>query len=175
MVDFEVTALPPADPIAVGERAPDFTRPLVTDEFWEDVSLGELADDGPVLLVFHPMAGSFPTTYLWPEIAERGWDDRLQVVGVTISDPYALKALIRARELEDTGYAFFSDPANTVADRFGVAHDLDGMTGIAEPRLAVFLVDTDRTVRHAWAATEWPEFPDYDAVEAALDELVVPA
>jgi peroxiredoxin len=32
----------------------------------------------------------------------------------------------------------------------------------------VFLVDEDRTVQYAWAATEWPDFPDYDEIEAAL-------
>ena len=37
--------------------------------------------------------------------------------------------------------------------------------------ITVFLVDEDRTVRYAWAAQEWPDFPDYDAVEAALAEL----
>ena len=26
----------------------------------------------------------------------------------------------------------------------------------------------DRTVEYAWVAAEWPDFPDYDEVEAAL-------
>ncbi|MFB6352716.1 MAG: redoxin domain-containing protein [Halobacteriales archaeon] len=171
-LDFDVVALEPADPPAVGEPAPDVTRPLVTPEYWEDVALAELTAGGPVLLVFHPMDGAFPTTYIWQEITERGWGDRLAVVGVSISDPYAHKQLIRDRGLESGDYALYSDPANDVAEAYGVTHALDGMAGVVEPRPAVFLVDTDRTVRYAWAAAEWPAFPDYDAVEAAIDELL---
>jgi peroxiredoxin len=36
----------------------------------------------------------------------------------------------------------------------------------------VFLLDADRTVEYAWVASEWPDFPDYDAVEAAIETLV---
>lgn len=59
MLEFEVVALEPADRIVIGERAPDFTRPLVLAEFWEDVSLTELTVDGPVPSVFDPTAGPF--------------------------------------------------------------------------------------------------------------------
>lgn len=173
--DFDVVDLDPPDPVSVGETAPDITRPLVNPEYWADVSLAELTDERPVLLVFHPMAGSFPTTYIWQEITERGWGDRIKVVGVSVSDPYAHKDLIRDYGLDDGDYALYSDPANGVAEAFGVVHDLDGMAGIEEPRPAVFLLDTDRTVRYAWAATQWLEFPDYDAVEAAVDDLLATA
>jgi peroxiredoxin len=36
----------------------------------------------------------------------------------------------------------------------------------------VFLLDEAHSVRYVWAASEWPEFPDYDAVEAAIDDLL---
>jgi peroxiredoxin len=42
------------------------------------------------------------------------------------------------------------------------------MAGVAEPRPAAFVLDGDLTVTYAWVATEWPEFPDYDAIEAAI-------
>ena len=61
---FDVVNLPETDAIEDGETAPDFTRPLVTAEYWEDRALSELAAEGPVLLVFHPMDGSFPATYI---------------------------------------------------------------------------------------------------------------
>jgi peroxiredoxin len=115
------------------------------------------------------MAGSFPATYVWQEITDRGWDDHATVVGVSIATPYAHRDLIRERGLEDGDYALFSDPGNGVADAFGITYNLDGMAGIAEPRPAVYLVDADRTVTHAWVATEWPAFPDYEAIQAALN------
>ncbi|WP_458207252.1 redoxin domain-containing protein [Haladaptatus sp. NG-SE-30] len=169
MVDFDVVELGDADHPEVGETAPDFTRPLVDDEFWEDVSLSDVTADGPTLLVFHSMDGGFPATYIWNELRERAWDDDhdLQIVGLSISTPYEHKTLIEERGI---AYRLFSDPANEVAEQYGISNDLDGMAGISEPRPAVFLLDEDRTVEYAWVATEWPEFPDYDEIERAIEE-----
>ncbi len=170
MVSFDVTELSPADPPARGESAPEFVRPLVGAEYWEDAALSELVETGPVVLVFYPMDGAFPATYIWTEIRDRGWSTAgdATVVGVSISTPYEHGAFIDRYDLESR---LFSDPANGVAERYGVVHDLDGMTGVTEPRPAVVLVDGDRTVRDAWAAEEWPEFPPYDEIEAAIAEL----
>jgi peroxiredoxin len=171
MVDlgFDVVDLPDADHPEVGETAPDFTRPLVNAEFWEDRSLDELTDDGPVLLVFTTMNGAFPATYTWNELRDRDLeaDHDVSVVGVTISDPYDTTELIRDRGID---YPIFSDPQNGVADAYGVVHDVDGMTGVTEPRPSVFLLDEDRAIAYAWTATEWPDFPPYDEIEAALDD-----
>jgi len=46
-----------------------------------------------------------------------------------------------------------------VIDAYGLAHDIDGMTGIAETRPAVFLLDADRTVEYAWVAANTPSSP----------------
>lgn len=171
MFEFDIVQLPPADPPAIGDEAPDLVRPLVKPECWEDVALSELTATGPVLLVFHPMDGAFPTTYLWKEITDRNWGEQLQVVGVSVSDPYAHKALIRDRRLADGDYALYTDPQNGLADAFGVTHDLDGMNGITEARPAAFILDRDHIVRYIWTASEWPDFPDYDAIETAIEEL----
>ncbi|MFB6095980.1 MAG: redoxin domain-containing protein [Haloferacaceae archaeon] len=169
MVDFDVVDLPAADHVEVGETAPDFTRPLVNEEYWEDASLSELTDEGPVLLVFYPMDGSFPATYVWNEIRDREWGESLTVVGVSISTPYTHKRLIEEREMD---YDLFSDPANGVAEAYGVVNDLDGMHGVAEARPATFLLDSDRTVEYAWVAEQWPDFPDYDEIEGEIAALV---
>ncbi|MFC7156435.1 redoxin domain-containing protein [Halomarina halobia] len=168
MVDFDVVELGPTDHPSVGEEAPDFTRPLVNDEYWEDASLSELYAEGPVLLVFHTMDGAFPSTYVWNEIRDRGWGDRIEVVGCSISSPYEHKTLIEERGIDAR---LFSDPQNGVAERYGIVNDLDGMAGVSEPRPAVFLVDGEGTIRYAWVASEWPDFPDYDEVEEAIDSL----
>ena len=168
-LDFDVVDLGPADHVAEGETAPDFTRPLVNDEFWEDVVLSDLAADGPVALVFHPMDGAFPATYVWNEIRDREWSTyETAVVGVSISDPYAHRRLIEERGIDHRLYA---DPGNGVAEAFGIAHDLDGMAGFSEPRPAVFVLETDLTVAWAWVAEQWPDFPDYDAVEDAIEAV----
>ncbi|WP_284012592.1 redoxin domain-containing protein [Halobaculum litoreum] len=168
MVDFDVVELPEADHVDVGDEAPDFTRPLVGDEYWRDAALSDI--DGPVALVFFTMDGAFPATYMWNEIRDRGWgtDDDLTVVGVSISTPYEHKRFVEERGME---YELFSDPSAAVGDLYGAVQDLDGMTGIREHRPAVFLLDDDHAVEYAWVASEWPEFPDYDEVEAHLDRL----
>jgi peroxiredoxin len=167
---FDVVDMGATDHVAEGEQAPDFTRPLVTDEFWADVALSDLTAEAPVVLVCYPMDGAFPATYIWNELRDRDFADYdASVVGLSISTPYEHKTLIDERGVE---FRFFSDPANGVAEQYGIVNDLDGMTGISEPRPATFVIDTDRTVRDAWVAREWPDFPDYDALEAAVERVV---
>ena len=164
---FDIIELPPSDHPTAGETAPEFTRPLVTNEYWEDVSLSSLLDDEPLLLVCYPMDGAFPATYIWNELRERDFEGTFQLttVGLSISTPYEHTTFIEERGIDAP---LFSDPANDVAEQYDIVNDLDGMAGIAEPRPAVFLIDTDQTVRYAWVADEWPAFPPYDELEDAL-------
>ena len=167
---FEVVDLGPADHPEIGETAPDFTRPLVNDEYWEDTALSELTAAGPVVLVFHTMDGDFPATYIWQEIRDRGWDEYdAEIVGLSISSPYEHSRFLEEWDME--AFELFSDPQNGVAERYGISHDLDGMAGLTEPRPAVFVIDSDRTIQNGWVATDWPEFPPYDDIEAAIEEL----
>lgn len=167
MVDVEVVDLGPTDHLEAGDRAPDFTRPLVTDEFWEDRALGDVvADEGTTVLVFTPMIGSFAGKYVFDELADRDWFDRAgRVVGVTASTPYGVSRFLDENDLP---IGIFADPANDVADAFGIVHDLDGMAGITEPRLTIVGLEPDLTIDETWVAREWPEFPDYDALEERL-------
>ncbi|WP_330631191.1 redoxin domain-containing protein [Halocatena halophila] len=170
MMEFDVVTLGDTDHPTVGETVPSFTRPLVTEEFWEDRSLADVYADQPVLLVFHPMDGAFPSTYIYDTLESRGIDthDGIKLVGCSISTPYAHAELLRSTEIDAS---LFSDPANEVAEQFDIVNDLDGMAGISEPRPAVFLIDTDGTVLYDWVASEWPEFPEYDAIEDAIAAL----
>jgi len=167
MPEFDVVTLPETDHPESGEVAPDFTCPLVNDEYWEDRSLADVVD-GPTLLVFHPMDGAFQATYLYNEVDDRGWVTDLDVLGLSISTPYEHKRLLGERA---AGVRIFSDPSAAVAREYGVDHDIDGMTGITECRPAAFLLDGDRTVRYAWVAEEHPEFPDFDELDEAIAEL----
>jgi peroxiredoxin len=164
-LEFEVTDLPASDHPEPGDVAPDFTRPLVGPEYWEDASLSEVVAAGPTLLVFHPMDGAFPTTYIWNAFDDHEFAEEVQVVGVSVSTPYEHKDLLEERA---AGARLFSDPDAGVAEAYDVENDLDGMEGVTEHRPAVFLLDTDRTVQYAWVADEWPAFPDYEEIAAAV-------
>ena len=124
-LEFDVIELPKSDHPNVGDTAPDFTRPLVNEEFWEDVSLSALVRKEPVLLVFYPMDGDFPATYIWNELRDRAWNERygVEIIGLSISTPYEQKTLIRERTMD---YRLFSDPGNGVAESYGIVNDLDG-------------------------------------------------
>jgi peroxiredoxin len=159
---FEVTALPECDPPSEGEEAPDFVRPLVNNEYWEDAALSDVS---PALVVFYPMNGSFPATYIWQEVEERGWDEYETVVGVTASTPYSHRRFLDERDVDAR---LFADPSNGVARGWGIAHELDGMNDIEEPRPAVFYLDPDRRVEYAWVADEYPEFPPYDEIDGLV-------
>ena len=169
MVEFDVVSLSETDHVEAGEAAPDFTRPLVNDEYWEDRSLSSLLEDGPVLLVAHPMDGAFQSTYVYNEIDEREWTDRIEVVGLSISTPYEHGTFLDERGVDAR---IFSDPAGEVLADYGIENDLDGMTGVVDARPAVFVIDEDRTVRYAWVGDEQPSFPPYDEIEAAIDDLL---
>ncbi|TQQ83050.1 redoxin domain-containing protein [Halonotius terrestris] len=166
-LDFDIVDLPDTDHPTEGDEAPDFTRPLVSDEYWEDVSLSSLAEEDPVLLVFYPMDGAFPATYIWNELRDRDFEGsyEMTLVGLSISSPYEHNTFIDERGIDTR---LFSDPQNGVAEAYDVVNDLDGMESVAEARPAVFLIDTDQTVLYSWVADEWPAFPPYDEVEEAL-------
>lgn len=169
MVDFRLVEFPPSNHPTAGDTAPDFTRPLVTREYWQDVALSELTAEGPVAVVFYPLNRGGKSIYTWNEIRDREWHTtNVTVVGVGIAQPFDQAKFIEEREIP---YGLFSDPANGVAKAYNIAHDLDGMTGISEPRPAVFLLNEDRVVTYAWVAQEWPDQPPYDDVEAELNEL----
>lgn len=167
---FDVVELPACSPPVIGDAAPDFTRPLVSAASWRDETLSELVTERPVLLLFHPMLGSFPATYIWQTVTDRDWVSAYDIaaVGIVISTPYDCSRFINERDIDGR---LFSDPTNGVAERYDVVHDLDGMASIAEPRPAAFVIDEDRSVQYSWAASEWPQFPDYDEIESALASL----
>lgn len=168
--DFDIVSLSETDNPDLGDTAPDFTRPLVNKEFWEDAALSTLTDEKATLLAFHPMDWSPTSINLWNELENRAWDDHhdVTIVGLSISTPYDHKRFLNQRDLD---YGLFSDPTNTIAEKYDVVHNNDGMRGIAEPRPAAFLIDSDRTIRYAWVTDEWPAYPNYDEIEDAIREL----
>lgn len=171
MADFAVVRVEDLDHVNTGDTAPDFTRPLINHEYWEDTSLSSVANAGPTVLMFHPMDGDFPAIYMWQEALERSWGEDGTVLGVSISSPYEHKQFIRERGIDDESYALFSDPHNEIAASYGIVHDLDGMAGITEPYPAVFVLAEDREIVFSWVATEWPDFPEYGDVSRVLAQL----
>jgi len=127
--------------VEVGTKAPDFT---LNDYNKQQVKLSEFQGDKNVLLVFYPFAFSGICTgelcQVRDELAEYT-DRNVQVIGVSVDSPFALKAWA-----EHEGYKFplLSDfwPHGEVASAYGVFNEKAGLAN-----RGTFLIDTTGVVR----------------------------
>jgi peroxiredoxin (alkyl hydroperoxide reductase subunit C) len=129
--------------VEVGSEAPDFT---LNDYNREKVSLASFRGQKNVLLVFYPFAFSGICTGELCQVRDELADyqnDRVQVLGVSVDHPFALKAWA-AKE----GYEFplLSDfwPHGAVAKAYGVFNEAAGMAN-----RGTFLIGKDGVVRFA--------------------------
>ena len=127
--------------VEVGSKAPDFT---LNDYNREKVSLASFQGVKNVLLVFYPFAFSGICTGELCQVRDELADyqnDRVQVIGISVDSPFALKAWA-AKE----GYEFplVSDfwPHGEVAKAYGVFNEASGMAN-----RGTFLIDKEGTVR----------------------------
>ncbi|MFD5829105.1 peroxiredoxin [Lentzea sp. NPDC060358] len=129
--------------VDVGAQAPDFT---LKDQNKQPVTLSSFRGASAVLLVFYPFAFSGicrgELCQLRDELAVYE-DASVQVLGVSVDTPYALKAWA-----EQEGYRFplLSDfwPHGAVATSYGVFNSTSGMAV-----RGTFLVDQAGVVRFA--------------------------
>lgn len=127
--------------VEVGSKAPDFT---LNDYNREKVSLASFQGVKNVLLVFYPFAFSGICTGELCQVRDELADyqnDRVQVIGISVDSPFALKAWA-AKE----GYEFplVSDfwPHGEVAKAYGVFNEASGMAN-----RGTFLIDKEGVVR----------------------------
>lgn len=105
--------------LQAGAIAPDFT---LSDQFGEEQTLSELVADGPIALVFFPLAFSGICTGELCELRDNlavFEDSRVRLFGVSVDSVHALRVWA-----EQEGYTFsiLSDfwPHGAVAKEFGV-------------------------------------------------------
>lgn len=150
--------------IEVGAQAPDFTLP---DYNKQQVSLADFRGDKNVLLVFYPFAFSGVCHGELCQIRDDLSDfqnDQVQVLGVSVDSPFALKAWA-----DQEGYTFplLSDfwPHGETAKAYGVFNEDAGMAV-----RGTFLIDTEGKVRFA-EANQPGEARDQDVWKKAVAEL----
>ena len=127
----------------VGAEAPDFT---LRNQNREEVTLSSYRGKRSVLLVFFPFAFSSICTGELTAVRDdlsSFQNDEVQVLGVSVDHPFALKAWADA---EGYGFPLLSDfwPHGAVAQAYGV---LNGDAGFA--LRGTFLVDRSGIVRFA--------------------------
>ncbi|GAA0532966.1 peroxiredoxin [Saccharopolyspora subtropica] len=150
--------------VEVGAQAPDFTLP---DYNKEKVSLADFRGKKNVLLVFYPFAFSGICQGELCQVRDdlgEFQNDRVQVLGVSVDSPFALKAWA-----EKEGYTFplLSDfwPHGEVAKAYGVFNEAAGMAN-----RGTFLIDTEGKVRFA-EVNQPGEARDQNVWKKALAEL----
>lgn len=150
--------------IQVGEVAPDFT---LSNQHGEELTLSELVAEGPVALVFFPLAFSGICTGELCELRDNlsVFDDaKVRLVGVSVDSVFSLKVWA-----EQEGYEFsiLSDfwPHGAVAREFGAFVEERGIA-----TRATVIVGEDRKVLASFETSpgEARDFAAYREAVAAL-------
>lgn len=150
--------------LEVGAEAPDFTLP---DFNKEQVSLSDFRGKKNVLLVFYPFAFSGVCQGELCQVRDdlsEFQNDEVQVLGVSVDSPFALKAWS-----DQEGYTFplLSDfwPHGAVAQAYGVFNENAGMAN-----RGTFVIDVSGKI--AYAEMNQPgEARDQEAWKKALATL----
>jgi peroxiredoxin (alkyl hydroperoxide reductase subunit C) len=150
--------------IEVGSTAPDFTLP---DYNKEQVSLSDFRGSKNVLLVFYPFAFSGicqgELCQVRDDLNEFQNDD-VQVLGVSVDSPFALKAW---SEQQNFAFPLLSDfwPHGAVAKLYGVFNDTAGMAN-----RGTFVINRQGEVRFA-EVNQPGEARDQQVWKKVLSEL----
>lgn len=158
--------------LSEGDPAPGFELRGVQDGTVETYRLGDYTDRGEWVLLafysfdFHPVCTEGMCALRDAEFFEL--QDDLAVLGASGDSVYAHG---RFADQHDINFPLLADTGREVADRFGILEgDVEGMREV--PRRAVFLVDSDETVRFAAAVDVGaPEEVDLGPVLDALDDI----
>ncbi|WP_123538737.1 redoxin domain-containing protein [Halosimplex salinum] len=153
-----------------GDAAPDFILPGTDGDEVREYMLAERTRDGPVVLAFYLFDFHPACTDELCAIQNFGWfdvRDDTTVFGISRDSAFSHRAF--AREY-DIPFPLLSDSDGAVSERYGVRYDeLAGHRDVS--KRAVFVVDGETKVRYSWVADDPVEQPDWDEVQAVLDEL----
>jgi peroxiredoxin len=177
----------PSDVVAVGDTLSSFT---LSDATGSPVSLDQLVETGPVVLVFYrggwcPYCNLALRTYqreLVPELFAFG----ARLVAISPQTPDESLSTIEKAELD---FTVLSDPGSRVAQSVGIvfqqaddvleaqrqlgldlaAVNAEGSTQL--PRPTVLIVDQDRVVRFVDVQPDYTARTEVTDILAALDEL----
>ncbi|MBK0418135.1 peroxiredoxin [Leucobacter sp. CSA1] len=148
--------------LEAGRQAPDFT---LSDQYGEELTLSELTAEGPVALVFFPLAFSGICTGELCELRDNlavFEDRRVRLLGISVDSVHALRAWA---EQEDYGFSILSDfwPHGAVAQAYGAFVKERGIA-----TRATLLIGENRRVLASFE-TSPGEARDFSAYRAAID------
>lgn len=155
----------PATSLQPGDAAPNVT--LTRDDSRTTVTLSEYLGDGPVLLLFYPLAFSSTCTREMCAVADdfaAYRDLGATVLAISVDSPYANAAFARAT---GAGFPFLSDFNREASAAYGVLREsLGELRGVSER--AAFVIDREGVITYAWVGEHPGVFPPLDEIKGAL-------
>jgi peroxiredoxin len=154
-------------PIAVGSKAPDFTLKTKTPEGLKDIKLSEQLAQGPVVLLFFPLAFTGVCTSEMCDVTSGlGEYEKLgaSVIALSVDSPFAQEAWAKANGIKVT---LVSDLNKEVTQAYGVL--VKGIAGIGDSSArAAFVIGKGGEVKYAEQTPTPKDLPNFAAVKAAL-------
>ncbi|MGD1044978.1 MAG: peroxiredoxin [Bacteroidota bacterium] len=151
--------------VNVGSKAPEFT---LFDADKKSRSLSEFLGK-KVVLAFFPGAFTGVCTKelcTFRDAMSNFNNLNAQVVGISVDAPFANKAFAMQNNLQ---FPLLSDYTREVSKQYGGVHeDFAGMKGYSASKRAVFIIDTNGSVKYTWVSENPGVEPDYNAVTQAL-------
>src|SRR5581483_4907846 len=144
--------------LQAGDTIPDATVFLGPGQ---PITVQELVEDGPKLLVFYPFDWSSTCTNEMELVRDRREDfdeAGVEPVGVSRDSPWTHIAWTQALDLN---FGLLSDFNGEAVRAFGIGHEFRGFREVAQR--SAFLVDEDGIIRARWTY-EATELPDVDAL-----------
>jgi glutaredoxin-dependent peroxiredoxin len=157
-------------PIAVGNKAPDFTLKSKNAEGLADVTLSASYGSKNTLLLFFPLAFTGVCTDEMCDITA-GLSSytglNAQVIGISVDSPFAQEAWAKAHNI---GITLVSDLNKTTTDAYGVR--FPGLAGIGDTSArAAFIIDKAGVIQYSEQTATPKDLPSFDAIKAKLAEL----
>ncbi|WP_254837747.1 peroxiredoxin family protein [Natronomonas marina] len=157
-------------PPSVGERAPAFEALLCDGETFRATALADRIGERGAVLVFDGFVFSAIAQNWWIRYEKADWDafDGVTVSGVVRDGPYSINEFLRQL---DSPFSIFSDLEGDVASAYDLLVEREGMAGTRTPRRAIFVLDGEGVVRHAWDTDEWIHPVPREEIETAVEDL----
>jgi peroxiredoxin len=153
-----------------GDDAPRFETLLCDGETFRGTTLEAAAGDRGTVLVFFGFVFSAISDNWWRRYEAGDWHEfeDVPVYGVCRDGPYGINAFLRGI---DSPFSVFADVDGEVADAYDLLVERDGMAGTKTPRRAVFVLDDEGVVRHAWSTDEWIHPVPVEELEESIEAL----
>jgi peroxiredoxin len=153
-----------------GDEVPGFEALLADGETFRATTLSEATGDRGAVLVFFGFVFSAISDNWWRAYERKGWQefDEVPVYGIGRDGPYGINAFLRGI---DSPFSVFADVDGEIADAYDLLVERDGMAGTRTSRRAVFVLDDEGEVQHAWSTDEWIHPVPTEELEEQIESL----